>query len=69
MATLTERLAELDRQIASATSSVQDGDKKIVKRPMEELLAARQALVSQIASAANPSRGTPRYQLADFRDD
>lgn len=59
----------LDAAIAQGALTVRDGEKSVTYRSMEELLAARSALASLLASQATPTRAAPRYQLADFRDD
>lgn len=68
MTVSTTNLAALDEAIASGSLTVRDGTKQITYQSVSEMLKARAALVSTLASQADSTRASPRYQLADFRD-
>lgn len=69
MAITQEQIDDLDAAIARGLLTVKDGTSTITYQTTEDMLKARKAMASLLASQENPSRGTPRYQLADFRDD
>jgi hypothetical protein len=69
MAVTQTQLDALDAAIAKGVLTIRDGEKTITYRSVDDMLAARAALVSLMATQANSTRAAPRYQLADFRDD
>lgn len=62
------QLDALDVAIASGTTEVRHGDKVIKYQTTDALLSARAALARALAFATTPTTGSPRHQLADFRD-
>jgi len=69
MAVTQTQLDALDAAIAKGVLTIRDGEKTITYRSVEDMLAARAALTSLLATQADDTRAAPRYQLADFRDD
>lgn len=69
MAVTDAQLAALDAAIAAGRTLVQYGDKVVRYATIDEMLAARAALVGAARLAANPDAARPRHQLADFSDD
>jgi hypothetical protein len=69
MAVTQTQLDALDAAIAKGVLTIRDGEKTITYQSAEDMLTRRNALASLLASQATPTRATPRYQLADFRDD
>ena len=69
MAVTQTQLDALDAAIAKGVLTIRDGEKTITYRSVEDMLSARSALVSLLATQADGNRAAPRYQLADFRDD
>lgn len=63
-------LEAIDRAIASGELIIRNADGKMVTmRSMDELMAAKAAITSAVASAATTvPRAYPRHQLADFSD-
>lgn len=64
-----EQLAELDDAIARGLLEVRDGTSVVRYQTTEDMLKARKAIADILATQVNGARSTPRYQLADFRDD
>lgn len=58
----------LTAAIASGTLEVRHGDKVIKYASTADLMAAKAALTRELDFAATPTAGSPRHQLADFRD-
>lgn len=69
MALNQDDLDRLDRAIASQQLEVQFGDRRVRYRTMDELLAARQHVASQIAAAKPCARATRRYTFTTLRGD
>ena len=69
MAVTQAMIDDLDAAIARGLLTVKDGTSTITYQTTDDMLKARKALASLLDSQENPARGTPRYQLADFRDD
>ncbi|MEO8134845.1 MAG: hypothetical protein ABI831_12800 [Betaproteobacteria bacterium] len=69
MAVTQTQIDDLDAAMARGLLTVKDGTSTLTFQSIEDMLKARTALAGILASQENPSRGTPRYQLADFRDD
>lgn len=63
------QIDELDAAMARGLLTVRDGTAVLTYQSVEDMQKARTALASLLASQADPNRATPRYQLADFRDD
>lgn len=70
MAFTTTDLAAINSAIASGELTVRTADGKTVTlRSMSELMQARAAIQTEIASTTSPTpRMYPRHQLADFSD-
>jgi len=68
MAFTSADIDALDRAIASGELIVRMGERMVTYRSLDELLKARDAILSQIAAAAASSRAYPRFQLAEFAD-
>jgi 5-keto 4-deoxyuronate isomerase len=68
MAFTQAQIDALDTAIASGTLRVRHGDKDITYRSVDEMMAARSAMVRALATDSYPTRGIPRVQLADFSD-
>ena len=69
MAVTQSQLDALDAALAKGVLTLRDGEKTIIYRSVEDMQKARAGLASLLASQADPTRATPRYQVADFRDD
>ena len=62
-------LAAVDAAIAAGELTVRHSDgRQVTMRTVDELLKARDAIVTEMASTAAP-RAYPRHQLASFADD
>ncbi len=63
-------LDAIDRAIASGELSVSVGERRVIYRSMDELMAARSLVAAAIVAASIPQPlPYPRYQIADFSDD
>lgn len=62
-------LAAIDRAIASGELTVRTNDRLVTYRSIDELLKARELVVSSLAAQSATPRLYPRHQLADFSDD
>lgn len=68
MAVTQAQLDALDAAIAAGNTEVTSGDKTLRYQTIDEMLAARAAIARLLRMQANPSAGSPRFQLADFSD-
>lgn len=55
--------------IARGVLTVKDGENSVTYRSVDDMSKALAALRAELATGENPNRSSPRYQLADFRDD
>lgn len=62
----TSDLAAIDKAIASGELSVQFGDRKVLYRSIDELLKARELVISDLNTG---SMSTTRCTLASFSKD
>lgn len=69
MAVTQAMIDTLDAAIAKGVLTVRDGEKVITYQSADDMLARRNALATLLARQNAPARASPRYQLADFRDD
>ena len=54
--------------IATLTTEVRHGDKVIKYNSVTDMMAAKAAMIRELAFATTPTTGSPRHQLANFQD-
>lgn len=67
--TTQQKIDAITAAIGRGLLEIRDGTDVLRYQTVDDMLAARNALVWILKSETNPNRATPRYQLADFRDD